>query len=151
VVNSGVGQGSGAGVVDPGVGTGSGSGSAEGGSRDKERRSGSVGVCGRGVGCTHWWVVFQELGYRKWFFDAGRGGLPNPTESTMWGKGSSGACCYLSRDPQGERGWVICSVPTGPDCVAMAMSPSTAVIIGREWWWWASGGRDSPMAWETKV
>ena len=28
-------------------------------------------------------VVFQTLGYRGWSFDAGRGGLPNPTESTM--------------------------------------------------------------------
>ena len=60
-------------------------------------------------------MVFQNLGGPGWFFDAGGGGLPNPTESTMWGKGSSGAGCYLSRDPQGKRGWTTCSVRTSPD------------------------------------
>ncbi len=57
-----------------------------------------------------------------WFFDTGGGGLPNPTESTMWGKGSSGACCYLSRDPQGKRGGATCLVLTSADWFAIAIS-----------------------------
>jgi hypothetical protein len=40
-------------------------------------------------------VVFQKDCGHGWAFDVGGGGLPNPTESTMWGKGSSGAGCYL--------------------------------------------------------
>ncbi len=36
-------------------------------------------------------VVFQSFGYHLWVFGAGRGGLPNPTESTMRGEVSSGS------------------------------------------------------------
>jgi hypothetical protein len=63
------------------------------------------------------------------FFDAGRGGLPNPTESTMWGKGSSGACCYLSRDPQGKRGGATCWVLTSAYWFATAIPSSTDEIV----------------------
>ena len=43
-------------------------------------------------------MVFQKKVCLGTLLDPGRGGLPNPTESTMWGKGSSGA-----RPPQNRR------------------------------------------------
>jgi len=71
-----VGQGVGAGVRERDSGT------VTQGLRDSEGEGG--------------WVVFQKKVCLGTLLDPGGGGLPNPTESTMWGKGSSGR--LLRRD-----------------------------------------------------
>jgi len=87
-VAAGVGVGSGSREWESGVGGGSGS---------RERESGvGVGSGSRdrlGVGNR---VVFQKKVCLGTPLDPQGGGLPNPTESTMWGKGSSGR--LLRRD-----------------------------------------------------
>lgn len=45
-------------------------------------------------------MVFQKKVCLGTLLDPGGGGLPNPTESTMWGRGSSGR--LLRRDPMFE-------------------------------------------------
>jgi hypothetical protein len=64
-------------------------------------------------------VVFQKKVCLGTLLDPGGGGLPNPTESTMWGKGSSGR--LLRREQKLEThercDRTSCSVPTGADGV----------------------------------
>jgi hypothetical protein len=64
-------------------------------------------------------VVFQKKSVsRKLLRGPGRGGLPNPTESTMWGKGSPGVPTRGDsgrRVPTEARGRAELLGPTGPD------------------------------------
>lgn len=45
-------------------------------------------------------MVFQKKVCLGSCLDPGGGGLPNPTESTMWGKGSSGARLVQNANPK---------------------------------------------------
>jgi len=78
-----------------GVGTGTVGGRAAAGQWERDSGGGSregVGCrVGGGVEREGGWVVFQKNVCLGSLLDPGGGGLPNPTESTMWGKGSSGA------------------------------------------------------------
>lgn len=64
-------------------------------------------------------MVFQKNVCLGTLLDPGGGGLPKPTESTMWGKGSSGRLLRREQklDTHERCGRTSCSVPTGADGV----------------------------------
>lgn len=73
-------------------------------------------------------MVFQKKVCLGTLLDPGGGGLPNPTESTMWGKGSSGA--YPLRNAWiPRRGAAAPELlgPTGPDGVNLR--PTRSVLV----------------------
>ena len=58
--------------------------------RERERESRRDRETGGGVGREGGWSSKKKVCLGT-LLDPGGGGLPNPTESTMWGKGSWGA------------------------------------------------------------
>ena len=85
-------------------------------------------------------VVFQNVCGRGCFFDAGGGGLPNPTESTMWGMVSSGAGCYLHGILRRSAGGRLARCLRVSTCSLISIALSTDAIVCCEWWWRVSRG-----------
>jgi len=104
------------------VGLGVASGLGEGVGSGTGSRVGTGSRAGTGTG----WVVFQKNVCVGCLLDPGGGGLPNPTESTMWGEGSPGShpaqAQSATESSHGRRGRTSCSVPTGADGVTRGLS-----------------------------
>jgi hypothetical protein len=74
------------------------------------------------------WVVFQKKVRLGTLLDPGGGGLPNPTESTMWGKGSWGARLRQKREfPRGARPHELLGAYGSRRCQLAANASSIAV------------------------